>query len=165
MIGCAVQAWANTFGQVRMTLAASRCKRRPRGCQERPSMAVSTRSMVRFTCSGRSGRTVSASFGRTVVGSASIRKLWKSRAFAGRAYRRRGCVSTIRNSYRYAEGDDPCEGPRADCERDPACRGGALHHAGQSVRERLLRKLQLKTPRRTARWRNLLHAQGGDDHH
>ncbi|SES47415.1 hypothetical protein SAMN03159406_04991 [Rhizobium sp. NFR03] len=41
----------------------------------------------------------------------------------------------------------------------------SVHYAGQSVGKRLLRELQLEAQGRTAQWRNLLHAQGGKDHH
>ena len=75
----------------------------------------------------------------------------------------RGCVrpfathgSRLAGRHRYAEGDDPCDGPRAGCERVPGLPPRRPTSCRQSVRERLLRKLQLKLPRRTAQWRNLL---------
>lgn len=45
----------------------------------------------------RTVRTVFALSGGTAQASASIRKPWKSKVFAGRAYRPPGCAWTIRN--------------------------------------------------------------------
>ena len=53
-------------------------------------------------------------------------------------------------------------GARVDCR----CRGQhGLHHARQSLGERLLRELQLEASRRAAQRRDFLHAGGGQGRH